>query len=100
MAKPPTRKRAPPNDATSSIPNPPKKQASEAPGERSRPMKVPAAAKPMATATRNSTCPMRVAVLVGAASVGLAWVGRVKALGSCKIGSVDVGRAQNRTHLG
>jgi hypothetical protein len=57
----------------------------------SRPMKVPAAAKAMATATRNSTCPIRVVVLAGAASVGLAWVGREKALGSCKVGSVDVG---------
>jgi len=34
---------------------------------------------------------MRVAVLAGAASVGLAWVRREKALGSCKVGSVDVG---------
>ena len=55
IANGPTRKRAPPNDDTSSIPKPAKEMIRAVPISRSRPRHVPSAQKPRAIATRKRT---------------------------------------------
>ena len=62
IANVPTRKRAPANDETSSIPKPANEQRRAVPSEMSRPSNVPSVQKPSAMATRNMTCPSSWAV--------------------------------------
>ena len=67
IANGPTRKRAPPNDDTSSIPKPTNEMIRAVPISRSRPSQVPSAQKPSAIATRNRTCPSSWAVEIARA---------------------------------
>ena len=70
MANAPTRKRAPANDDTSSMPNPANDRIRAVPTSRSRPTQVPKAANASAIATRNMTWPRS---CVAEIACGLAW---------------------------